>query len=72
MMRSSDKKIEGDSDDARGDADGGDERKRLLARVAAHVAASVVLAPSKKVTSPEAIAEISVDVAEAILRRVGL
>lgn len=49
-----------------------DPRKHLLASVAAHIAASVVSAPSKKATSPEAIAEISVDIAEAILRRAGL
>jgi hypothetical protein len=46
--------------------------RRLLASMAAHVAASVVSAPSKRATSPEAIAEIAVDIAEAILRRVHL
>ena len=46
--------------------------KQLLAGMAAHVAASVVLAPSKKATSPEAIAEIAVTIAEAILQRAGL
>lgn len=49
-----------------------DARKCLLAEVAAHVAASVVVSPSEGATSPAAIAEISVDVAEAILQRVGL
>jgi hypothetical protein len=49
-----------------------DPRKQLLASMAAHLAASVLLEPSEKATSPEAIAEISVSVAEAILQRVGL
>ena len=49
-----------------------DPRKHLLASVAAHIAATVVASPSKKATSSEAIAEISVDIAEAILRKAGL
>jgi hypothetical protein len=47
-------------------------RKYLLAKVAAHVAGSVMAAPSQDATSAAAVAEISVDVAEAILQRVGL
>jgi hypothetical protein len=68
-MIDDDKKIDSDAaaDDIRDE-----KRKRLLARVAGYVAASVVAAPSKKSTSPAAIAEISVDIAEAILARVGL
>jgi len=79
MTKTKGKKTEGSgADDARGAAVDAwvDEhelaRKQLLAQVAAHVAASVVSAPSKKVTTPDAIAEIAVDVAEAILQRVGL
>lgn len=49
-----------------------DPRKQLLAGMAAHLAASVLLEPSENATSPDAIAEISVNVAEAILKRVGL
>jgi len=49
-----------------------DPRKQLLAGVAAHLAASVLLEPSENATSPDAIAEISVNIAEAILKRVGL
>jgi hypothetical protein len=49
-----------------------DPRKQLLAGMAAHLAASVLLEGSENTTSPDAIAEISVDVAEAILKRVGL
>ncbi len=49
-----------------------DPRKQLLASMAAHLATSVIADPSEKATSPDAIAEISVDLAEAILQRVGL
>lgn len=49
-----------------------DPRKQLLASMAAHLATSVLADPSEKATSPAAIAEISVDLAEAILQRVGL
>jgi hypothetical protein len=49
-----------------------DPRKQLLANMAAHLAASVLLEPSEKATSPEAIAEISVSIAEAILQKVDL
>jgi len=70
MTKSKDKKI---NDNENGDGTGDTRaRKQLLARVAAHVAGSVVAAPSKRATSSEAIAEISVDIAEAILQRVGL
>ena len=48
------------------------KRKRLLVRVAAPIAASVVAAPSVKASTPDAIAEISLDIAEAILQRAGL
>lgn len=56
------------------------KRKRLLARVAAHIASGIMTAPSSSATSklpegvglPDFIAEASVDIAEAILKRVGL
>lgn len=48
------------------------KRQRLLARVAGDVAAGVVTAPSKSATSAKAVAEISVDIAEAILQRIGI
>jgi len=71
MTTSADKKTP--SDDGESDESTSlDPRKHLLASVAAHIAASVVVAPSKKATSPEAIAEISVDIAEAILQKAGL
>jgi hypothetical protein len=57
-------------------------RKRLLARMAGNIAAGVITQwnytrdsprpPSKSMTSAEAIATISVDVAEAILKKIGL
>jgi len=48
------------------------KRKRLLARVAGAVASGIVAAPSKSTSTAEAIATVAVDVAEEILRRVGL
>ena len=48
------------------------KRKRLLARVAGSVASGIVAAPSKSTSTAEAIATVAVDVAEEILRRVGL
>lgn len=48
------------------------KRKRLLARVAGHVAGGILVSPSPKVSSSETIAQVAVDVAEAILRRAGL
>lgn len=49
-----------------------DPRKRLLARVAGNVAAGIVMSPSPSATKALAVAEISVDIAEAILQKVGL
>lgn len=49
-----------------------DPRKRLLARVAGNVAAGIVMSPSPSATKASAIAEISVDIAEAILQKAGL
>lgn len=59
-----------DSDEA-ADLDPG-KRKRLLARVAGDVASGIVSAPSKSTSTAEAIATVAVDVAEEILRRIGL
>jgi hypothetical protein len=50
----------------------GAARLELLARVAGSVAAGVVGAPTPSTTSASEVAEISVDVAEAILQKVGL
>ena len=48
------------------------ERKQLLAHVASRIVPSVMQDPGPSVTSPEAIAEVAVDIAEAILQKVGL
>jgi hypothetical protein len=47
-------------------------RQRLVASVAGSVAAGIVTAPSKKATTAAAIAEIAVDIAEEIVKKVGL
>lgn len=47
-------------------------RQYLLARVAGDVASGVLVSPSPTATTPDRIAEISVDIAEEILKRVGL
>jgi hypothetical protein len=49
-----------------------DPRKRLLARMAGNVAAGLLSAPSEATASAEAIAAIAVDIAEAILKKVGV
>ena len=54
------------------------KRKRLLARVAGHIASGIMSAPSSATKNlpegnlPDFIAEASVDIAEAILKWVGL
>lgn len=48
------------------------KRKRLLARVAGHAASSLLVSPSPEVNSAEKIADVAVEVAEAILKRAGL
>ena len=48
------------------------KRKRLLARVAGNIAAGIMQAPSESTETPEAIAEVSVDIGEAILQKIGL
>ena len=47
-------------------------RKRLLARMAGNVAAGIVSSPSESTETAEAIAAISVDIAEEILKKIGL
>jgi hypothetical protein len=49
-----------------------DPRKKLLARVAGDVASGVVGSPSESTPNAEAVAAIAVDVAEEILKKVGL
>lgn len=48
------------------------KRQKLVASVAGSVAVGIVTAPSKKATTAAAIAEIAVDIAEEIVKRVGL
>lgn len=48
------------------------DRLQLLARVAGNVAAGFVSAPSPALRTADKIADASVDVAEAILQRIGL
>lgn len=48
------------------------KRARLLARIAGNVAAGFVSTPSPALDSVDKIADASVDVAEAILQRIGL
>ncbi len=62
-------KSEGESDGAAGNLD---ERKRLLARVAGHVASGIVVSPSRATKSAADVAEVSVEIAEAILQKIGL
>ena len=47
-------------------------RQRLLAQVAGAVAGGVMTAPSKSTQSASAVAAIAVDVAEAILEKIGI
>jgi hypothetical protein len=49
-----------------------DPRQHLLALVASNVASGVVVAPSESAETAEGIAEISVDIADAILKKIGL
>jgi hypothetical protein len=48
------------------------ERKQLLAQMAVQIAPSVMEDPGPGVDSPEAIAQVCVDIAEAILQKAGL
>lgn len=50
----------------------GAKRQRLLARVAGSVAGGVVNSPSPSVASADGIAQVAVDIAEAILQKAGL
>jgi hypothetical protein len=47
-------------------------RKRLLARMAGNIAAGIISDPSESTVSAEGIAGVAVDVAEAILKKIGL
>jgi hypothetical protein len=69
MTKSDDtkKKIAGDPDV---DQDVG--RKRLLARMAGNIACGVVSNPSEAAASVDAVASISVEIAEGILQKIGL
>lgn len=48
------------------------KRKRLLARVAGNIAAGLVQSSSKALTTSGAVAEVAVDIAEAILQKIEL
>lgn len=48
------------------------ERKQLLAQMATRIVTTVMEDPSPSTTTPEAFAEVAVDIAEAILQKVGL
>lgn len=48
------------------------KRQRLLSRVAGNVASGVVQSPSPSITSSDAIAQVAIDIAEAILQKAGL
>ena len=47
------------------------ERKHMLVQIATPLAASILRDPGEKATTAAAIAEISVDIAEQILQRIG-
>jgi hypothetical protein len=47
-------------------------RKRLLARMAGNIAAGLISSPSRLIKDAQSVAEIAVDVAEAILTKIGL
>ncbi len=49
-----------------------DARKALLATVAGSVAAGLVTAPSPSISKSESMAAVAVDIAEEILRKVGI
>lgn len=48
------------------------KRARLLARVAGNIASGIMQAPSESTATPDAIAEVAVDIGEAILQKIGL
>lgn len=60
------------SDDSRSSTPREYERKQLLAHMASRIVVTVMQDPSPSTDSPEAFAEVSVDIAEAILQKVGL
>lgn len=74
MTKSDDskKKITGDPDIDRADGNQDTSRKRLIARMAGNIACGVVSNPSESTASAEAIAEVSVSIAEEILKKIGL
>lgn len=49
-----------------------EDRLHLLALVASNVASGVVAAPSPSTATADGIAEISIEIAEAILKRAGI
>lgn len=71
-MKKDSEKTGSDPDVDRVEGNQATSRKRLLARVAGNVASGVVSSPSEAAGSAADIAEISVDIAEAILTKIGL
>ena len=49
-----------------------DTRQELLARVAGAVAAGLVISPSPSIATPSGMATAAVDIAEEILKRIGI
>ena len=49
-----------------------DRRKELLAQVAGSIAGSLAMAPSPSITKAEPMAAVAVDIATAILKKVGI
>ena len=49
-----------------------DRRKELLAQVAGSIAAGLAMAPSPSITKAEPMAAVAVDIATAILKKVGI
>lgn len=57
---------------ADGPQDAGQQRKHLLAGVAGSIASGIVSSPSESTGTAAAIAAVAVDVAEEILKKIGL
>jgi hypothetical protein len=66
------KKNENEPDVDRKDDGHHEPRKRLLARMAGNIASGIVSAPSPSTRTAESIAAVAVDVAEEILKKIGL
>jgi len=72
MKTSPAKRSSGAPTKARAGFDPIDPRKKLLCRVAGNVAGALVASPSPSIASADKIAAVAVDIAEQILRKVGV